>query len=178
MTDGDVSPADILNYDEGATDASFGNGQSVFSRNWPYQWGVIATDAVVPQSNVDVAPLPNGGSVGGWLLSMNKNSKNKDGAWALMKFIATDAGQQIMSTKGGYLPGYNATLQDANVIAANAMLSMPGFQKALLTTIARPVSSNYSQLSDTMQIAIHKYLSGGATIDDTVKAVNDALANK
>jgi len=177
FTDSDATPADILNYTEAETHASFINGNSVFARNWPYQYGMIKTDGTITTDQVSFAPLPLGGSVGGWLLAINANSANKDGAWALMDFIAGPEGQKVLSTQGGYLPGYNAVLDDPDVIASNEMLGSEGFQNALKTTIARPVSANYSKLSDDLQLAIHKYLSGSADIDSTVSAVNTALTN-
>jgi multiple sugar transport system substrate-binding protein len=177
MTDSDATPEDILNYQEGETHNSFAQGKSVFARNWPYQWGVIKSEGAITTDQVSVAPLPNGGSVGGWLLAMNKNSANKEGAWAFMQFLATAEGQKIMSTQGGYLPGFNACLQDAEVIATNELLSMVGFQNALTSTIARPISDNYTALSDALQQDIHKFLSGSqdlattaANVEATIKA--------
>ncbi|MDF1495362.1 extracellular solute-binding protein [Caproiciproducens sp. CPB-2] len=171
-----VAPSDVLNYNEGSTDASFKDGKSVFSRNWPYQYGLIkAGDVAVKTEQVGIAPLPEGGCVGGWLLGMNAKSKNADGAWEFIKYLAGPDGQKIMSTKGSYLPGYNAVLKDEEVIKANPLLTMEGFQKALNTTIARPVSAQYSKTSDTIQIQIHKYLSGSQDVDTTEKAVQDAL---
>lgn len=176
MVDSAASPVDILNYSEGETHNSFIKGASVFARNWPYQWGMIASDGTISQDVVDVAPLPGGSTVGGWLLGINKNSANQEGAWDFMKFVATD-GQKIMSVQGGYLPGYNAMLSDADVIAANAMLSMTGFQNALKTTISRPVSAHYSETSDAIMNAAHAYLSGEMELSATVDAINTALAN-
>ncbi len=171
-----VVPSDVLNYNEGSTDASFKDGKSVFSRNWPYQYGLIkAGDVAVKTEQVGIAPLPKGGCVGGWLLGMNAKSKNADGAWEFIKYLAGPDGQKIMSTKGSYLPGYNAVMKDEEVIKANPLLTMEGFQKALTTTIARPVSAQYSKTSDTIQINIHKYLSGSQDVDTTEKAVQDAL---
>ena len=171
-----VVPSDVLNYNEGSTDASFKDGKSVFSRNWPYQYGLIkAGDVAVKTEQVGIAPLPKGGCVGGWLLGMNAKSKNADGAWEFIKYLAGPDGQKIMSTKGAYLPGYNAVMKDEEVIKANPLLTMEGFQKALNTTIARPVSAQYSKTSDTIQINIHKYLSGSQDVDTTEKAVQDAL---
>jgi len=176
FTSSKVVPSDVLNYNEGSTDASFKDGKSVFSRNWPYQFGLInAGDVAVKTNQVGIAPLPKGGCVGGWLLSMNAKSKNLDGAWEFIKYLAGPEGQKIMSTKGSYLPGYNALLKDADVSKANPLLGMEGFQKALNTTIARPVSAQYSKTSDTIQINIHKYLSGSQDIAATEKAVQDAL---
>jgi multiple sugar transport system substrate-binding protein len=177
MVDSAAAPDDILNYAEGETANSFIKGVSVFARNWPYQWGVIASEGTITQDQVDVAPLPGGSTVGGWLLGINKNSENKEGAWDFMKFVATAEGQKIMSIQGGYLPGYSETLSDPDVIAANAMLSMEGFQNALATTISRPVSAHYSETSDAIMNAGHAYLSGEMELADAVSAINSALAN-
>ncbi len=87
----------------------------MFARNWPYQWGMIASEGTITQDVVDVAPLPGGSTVGGWLLGINKNSVNKEGAWDFMKYVTTQ-GQKIMSVQGGYLPGYNEMLSDPEVL--------------------------------------------------------------
>jgi multiple sugar transport system substrate-binding protein len=171
------SPKDILNFMEGETHTNFEQGNAVFARNWPYQFGRIKGQeegVTVKTDQVGIAPLPNGGSVGGWLLSLNKNSKNVDGAWEFVKFAAGEEGQKIMSTTGGYLPGFNALLENEEVKAANEMLTYPGFQKALTTTIARPVSPEYSKVSDTIQVEAHKYLSSGTGLDEAVKAIEEA----
>lgn len=176
FTSSKLVPADVLNYNEGSTDANFTNGKSVFSRNWPYQYGIIkGGDAAITTDQVGIAPLPNGGCVGGWLLGMNANSENQDGAWEFIKYLSGPQGQKIMSTQGSYLPGYNSLVTDSEVTSANPLLSMDGFKNAMSTTIARPVSSQYSKVSDTIQINIHKYLSGSQEIDTAVKALQDAL---
>lgn len=173
------TPKDLLNYMEGETHLNFEQGNAVFARNWPYAFGRIKgqEDGVtVKVDQVGIAPLPNGGSVGGWLLAINKNSKNIEGAWEFIKFLAGPEGQKIMSTQGGYLPGVNALLEDEEVIAGNDMLSYEGFKNALSSTIARPVSPEYSKVSDTIQIEAHKYLSSGEGLDAAVKAIEAAIA--
>lgn len=178
FTTAPFSPKDILNFTEGETHTNFEQGNAVFARNWPYQFGRIngqEEGVTVKVDQVGIAPLPNGGSVGGWLLGINKNSKNVEGAWEFLKFAAGPDGQKIMSTQGGYLPGYNALLEDAEVKSANKMLTYPGFQKALTSTIARPVSPDYSKVSDTIQIEAHKYLSSGSGLDAATKAIEDAI---
>ena len=167
-------PADILNYAEGETANSFIKGNSVFARNWPYQWGEIASNGTITQDQVNVAPLPGGSTVGGWLLGINKNSKNIDGAWAFIKYLATES-QKVQATTGGHLPGYTSMLEDADVLAANSMLSMDGFQAALATTVSRPVSSEYGKCADTIMNAAHAFLSGNAELDATVELIEGAL---
>jgi len=172
-------PKDILNFTEGETHTNFEQGNAVFARNWPYQFGRIKgqeSGVTVKVADVGIAPLPNGGSVGGWLLGINKNSKNVDGAWEFISFLAGKDGQKTMSTKGGYLPGFNALLTDSDVTSANEMLSYEGFKNALSSTIARPVSPEYSKVSDTIQVEAHKYLSSGNELDAVVKAIQDAMA--
>lgn len=169
-------PENILNYTEGETANSFIKGESVFARNWPYMWGSIKSDGTIKNDQVAVAPLPGGSTVGGWILGINKNSKNPEGAFAFMKFLNSEDGQVIMSEKGGYLPGLNKMLTDERILKADERLGMVGFQNALKTTIARPVSAEYSKVSDALQQAIYPYLSGSAELDATVTAVEAALA--
>ena len=175
MVDSSAVPADILNYAEGETANSFIKGVSVFSRNWPYQWGEIAANGTITQDQVGVAPLPGGSTVGGWLLGINKNSQNKEGAWEFIKYLATD-GQVCQATVGGHLPGYTAALSNPDVVAANDMLSMEGFQNALATTVSRPVSSEYSKTADAIINASHAFLSGNGDLDSTAATVEAALA--
>ncbi len=169
-------PENILNYTEGETANSFIKGESVFARNWPYMWGSIKSDGTIKNDQVAVAPLPGGSTVGGWILGINKNSKSPEGAFAFMKFLNSEDGQVIMSEKGGYLPGLNKMLTDERILKADERLGMVGFQNALKTTIARPVSAEYSKVSDALQQAIYPYLSGSAELDATVTAVQAALA--
>lgn len=176
IVDSKAVPVDILNYTEGETHTSFIEGKSVFARNWPYQYGMIkGEDSNITPDQVTVAPLPKGDTVGGWLLAINKQSVNKEGAFEFIKFLAGEEGQKIMSTKGGYVPGWNTLLNDADVAAANPMLTMDGFKAAVANTIPRPVSAEYSKLSDTIQINAHKYLSGDQDIDATVSAIQAAI---
>lgn len=178
FTQAPFEPKDLLNYTEGETATAFEQGNAVFSRNWPYAFGRIKgkeSGVTVTVDQVGIAPLPNGGSVGGWLLGMNKNSKHLDGAWEFIRYAAGEKGQTIMATEGGYLPGYNALLNKDEVKKANPLLSYPGFEKALSSTIARPVSPEYSKASDTIQVSAHKYLSSGTGIDEAVTAIQAAV---
>lgn len=174
LIDSKATPDNIMTYTEGETHNSFIKGESVFARNWPYQWGMIKTEGTITVDQVGIAPLPGGSTVGGWLLAVNKNSQNAEGAFEFIKYINSAEGQVILSQ--GFLPGYNAMLTDEQVVKNNELLSMEGFQNALKTTIARPVSAEYSKVSDALQQAIHNYLNGGSGVDDAVKGVEAALA--
>jgi len=173
LADSEGTPADILNYTEGETEA-FMSGVAVFARNWPYMYGV--SSKTLTDDQIGYAPLPAGSCVGGWLLGINKNSQNAEGAFEFIKYLAAGEGAVIQATTGGHLPGFNANLSDEKVLGANAMLSDAGFQKALTTTVSRPVSADYTKASDAIQPAVHDFLAGSADIDTTVAAVEAALA--
>ncbi|OGO79525.1 MAG: ABC transporter substrate-binding protein [Clostridiales bacterium GWB2_37_7] len=171
-----ATPEDILAYTEGETHNAFLNGETVFARNWPYMNGMAASgEYAVKADQLGFAPLPNGGSVGGWILGVNANSKNLDAAKDFLAFIAGPKGQKINSTVGSYMPGFNALLSDSEVLAANSLLTNTGFQNALKTTIARPVAANYSEVSDIIQIKAQEYLSGNGKLEDAVKAIEEKL---
>lgn len=179
FTTSDATPEDILTFTEGEAHTTFEQGLAVFERNWPYALGRITAqeDGVqISADQVGIAPLPNGGAVGGWLLGINSKSQKIEGAWEFVQFLAGPEGQKIMATEGGYLPGYNALLEDEEVVASNALLASESFQKALSTTIARPVSPEYSKISDTIQIAAHKYLSTGEGLEDAVSEIEAAIS--
>lgn len=176
IVDSDATPDDILVYQESEAANSYVNGDTVFSRNWPYVWGLLGADgAAVTQDQTDIAPVPGGSCIGGWLLAMNAKSEHKEGAWAFLDYFTSLEGQRLFCSKGGYVPGFNEALEDADVKAANQLLSKEGFMKALENTIARPSSDQYEELSDALQISIHKYLSGESELDATVTEVNGLL---
>ncbi|WP_105619293.1 extracellular solute-binding protein [Vallitalea okinawensis] len=176
FTEASWTPEDILNYTEGETHTQFTEGKAVFARNWPYQYGIIkGEESPLTPEQTGVAPLPNGGTVGGWLLGLNKNSDVAEGAWTFLQFVTGTEGQKIMATQGGYLPGYNVVLSDEEVKANNEMLQFDGFQKALTSTLSRPVSPEYSKTSDEVQVNTHKYLSGSSDLESTVAALENSL---
>ncbi|MDD4089616.1 MAG: extracellular solute-binding protein [Tissierellia bacterium] len=176
MMDKGLTPEDILNYTEGETHNALLNGESVFARNWPYVNGMLQSGEYdVKVDQVGYAPLPKGGTVGGWILGINANSQNPDGAKEFLTFVAGPEGQKINATEGSYLPGLNALLEDNEVLASNQLLTDEGFQNALANTISRPVVPNYSEVSDQIQISAHQYLSGNSTIEDAVAGIEKAL---
>lgn len=175
-TDSDYTPQDILVYKEADCNNLMDNGETVFSRGWPGAWGTLTDETVVKKDQIDIAPLPGGSCIGGWLMAINSYSEHKDAAWEFLRFAVTEEGQVPFCSTGGYVPGYNAVLDNEEILASNELLSKPGFIKALERTIARPSSSKYSELSDALQIAIHKYLSNEAELDATVTEVENLLA--
>lgn len=173
--DSQATPEDILVYQETESANSIVNGDCVFMRNWPYVWGLLNDETAVKQEQLEIAPLPSGSCIGGWLAAINANSEKKEGAWAFLDFLTSMEGQVIYAAGSGSAPGWTEAADDEKVKAGNQLLEKPGFVTALNNTIARPSSDNYQELSDSLQIAMHKYLSGEAELEPTVEEVEKLL---
>lgn len=172
----DYTPENILTFKEGDCNTELQQGNTVFSRGWTSTWAALTEEqgSTVLQDQIEVAPLPGGSCVGGWMLAVNSNSQNKEAAWDFVNYAITD-GQIPFCSTGGNVPGYNKVLDNADILAKNELLSKPSFIKALENTIARPASTDYATLTDQLQIAIHAYVSDKAELDETVTKVEELL---
>ncbi len=168
FVDADYTPEDILNYTENQTHDAFIQGKAVFSRNWSYQYQLIkSSDSLINPEQVGIAPLPYGGVVGGYLLGINKHSADKEGAWDFLTFATGIEGQKILALEG-YIPGHSTLLKDTETIEVGSILEHESVRNALMTSITRPVSPSYEELSDTIQLSVHKYLLGINSINTTI----------
>ncbi|MGM0508244.1 MAG: ABC transporter substrate-binding protein [Fusobacteriota bacterium] len=155
-------PLDITSYTEVESHTKFINGESVFIRNWPYQWGLANNeDKSKIAGKVGVAPLPigtNGGAatLGGWVTMINRNSKNPEAAWEFLKFMNGPKGQKISAIYAGQAPTLNEVWEDEEVLDANPFFRSKGFKLGLKYAVPRPVSPVYPELSEIMQDEIFK----------------------
>lgn len=172
FVDADYTPEDILNYTENQTHDAFIQGKAVFSRNWSYQYQLInSNNSAINLEQVGIAPLPYGGVVGGYLLGINQHTQNKDGAWDFLTFATGIEGQKIMASEG-YIPTHSALLIDEEVFQADGILQYESVRNALMTSITRPVSPSYDELSDTIQLSVHKYLLGINDMNTTLYEID------
>lgn len=169
--DSQAVPEEVAEFKDDDARDSFLSGETVFCRNWPYVWGEAGISGTVTKEQIGVAPMPEGCCIGGWLLAMNANSENKDGAWALLDFMTSKEGQMAAHSVTGNVPGLNSLLEDSGMKAANELLDKPGFLKAAESTVARPVSEEYTVRSEEAQRAVHKYLAGTAGLDETASVL-------
>lgn len=177
----DFVPNNVTTFTEPESHTSFNEGQSVFIRNWPYQWA-LGNDA--EQSKIAgkfaMAPLPKGDKksaacLGGWMTMINKNSKNPEAAWEFLKFMVGPEGQKISAIEGGLAPTYIPLYNDKDVVAKNPHFGDKGFQDGLKAAVPRPVSPIYPKLSEIMQIEISKMLADAQTVEEAVKNMDEKM---
>ncbi|WP_124728034.1 ABC transporter substrate-binding protein [Staphylospora marina] len=181
VTTSDFVPSNISTFTELESHTAFIEGQSVFIRNWPYQYA-LAQDPKQSKivDKVGVAPLPSGdkgsaAALGGWMMGINKYSKHKKEAWEFVKFATGMEGQKLTAIHGGSGPTLLPVYDDEDVKKANPLFADKNFVDGISAAIPRPVSPVYPEISDVIQIEVSKAVTGKQSAEDTVKNIESKL---
>jgi multiple sugar transport system substrate-binding protein len=173
-------PGNILAIKEPETHQMYKEGESVLARNWPYMFAIVQNpDESKIVDKVAVAPLPKGdkesaAALGGWMIGINKYSKNKEAAWEFVKFVSGPEGQKI-SALYSHSPTYLPTYDDPEVQKANPLYADENFVKGVSAAIPRPVSPEYPKISEIIQVEVSKALAGKQSAKEAVKNMEKQL---
>lgn len=180
----DFVPKNVTNFTEIESDQAFIEGQTVFLRNWPYEFA-SANDKSKSKiaGNVGIAPLPAGdkgsaATLGGWQAGINKNTKHPKEAWEFLKYMAGAEGQKIDAVYGGHAPTILSLYDDKEVLKANPTFGDKGFQEGLNAAVPRPVAANYQEISQIIQIEVSKAIAGSETVEEAVKNMETQMKAK
>jgi multiple sugar transport system substrate-binding protein len=175
ITSGDA-PTDILTWHEEESRFAFQNGAAAMMRNWPYAVTLLKqpNDSRVA-GKFAVAPMPGatGGAptatLGGSALGINAFTAHPDAAWKVVDFLTQPEQMLDRSRLSGYPP--RPALYDDPRLAE--ILPIPlGLARSIVEhSVARPATPIYSQLSELLQIDLHRALSGQVPPD---RALHDA----
>ncbi|MBA3343873.1 MAG: ABC transporter substrate-binding protein [Gemmatimonadales bacterium] len=159
-----IVPTAALTWHEEETRFAFQNGESAFMRNWPYAYGLMQDSA---QSRVAgrfaVAPMPatpDGtptAALGGAQLAINRNTEHPEAAWRVIDYLTRPEQMLERARVVGQFPTRAALYDDPELAAA---LSIPPAQarRVIEHAVARPVTPIYTQLSDILQVHLHRAL--------------------
>ncbi|PYZ93621.1 ABC transporter substrate-binding protein [Salipaludibacillus keqinensis] len=181
IVESDITPGNILNFDEPATHTAFLEGQSVFARNWPYMQAMTEDeDQSQVAGNVEFALLPAGdegsaAGLGGWMSMINRNSEHPEEAWELLKFMTGPEGQKITAIEGGSAPTLRDLYEDEEVRDAAPLFADEEFVNTLENAVPRPVSPIYPQISDLMQIELSRALAGEITAEEAAENMESSI---
>ncbi|ADQ05528.1 extracellular solute-binding protein family 1 [Caldicellulosiruptor owensensis OL] len=175
-----IVPPNINTFTEVETHTAFINGLSVFARNWPYMWAMINSPQSKVKGKVGILPLPKGSKgsaacLGGWMVGINKFSKNPEASWRLLKFLVQKEGQKLMAIYNGNVPVYKPLFNDKDVIKANPLIGDKKFVEAILAAVPRPVSPIYPKISDVMQIELSNIVNGKKDVKTAVLDMDKKL---
>src|SRR5690349_5176699 len=159
-----IVPSAVLTWHEEESRFAFQNGESAFMRNWPYAVALLQdSSASRVAGHFAVAPMPAapGGqptaTLGGAQLAINAHSAHPEAAWAVIEYL-TRPEQMLERAQGvGQFPTRPA-LYDSPALA-RALAIPPAQARAVIErAVPRPVTPVYTQLSDILQVDLHRAL--------------------
>lgn len=178
---GTVAPPEVLTWHEEETRFAFQNGQAVFMRNWPYAWPLMndtAQSRVAGRFAVTAMPgTPDGApmaTLGGASLAVNARSDVPGPARALAAFLTAPAQMLERARRTGQFPARPALFDDP---ALRAALAIPADQAVDVVrhARARPATPVYAQLSELLQVSLHRALAGQESPADALHAAARAM---
>jgi multiple sugar transport system substrate-binding protein len=159
-------PEAALTWQEEQTRFAFQNGRALYMRNWPYAYPLMQDSA---ESRVAgkfaVAPLPasEGGvptaALGGSQLAINANTEYPQAAYAVIEFLTRPEQMLERAQVVGQYPTRPALYGEA---ALEEALRVPPTQvlRVIEHATPRPVTPVYTQLSELLQVRLHRALTG------------------
>ncbi len=170
----DYVPKDIDIYREGESADVFLNGGAIFLRHWPYVWQLKNNYRI--SEKIGIAPLPKGSikaasTYGGWVSMVNKNTRHPEEAWEFLKFLTGPEGQKIHAMYAALFPTYLPLQSSREILNKNPHFDDPAFLESLKTTVLRPASPVYLQLSDIIQLEVSKVMQGEQSVDKALEVM-------
>jgi multiple sugar transport system substrate-binding protein len=160
-----IVPVRVLTWHEEEPRFAFQNGEAALMRNWPY--------AVRPmQDSADsrvagrfaVAPMPTGpggrhtAAFGGAQLAINGFSPEAEAAWQVIDYLTQPEQMLERARIVGQFPTRTAVFDDPAL--ADALAIPPAQARQIVeAAVPRPVTPVYTQLSEILQIHLHRALS-------------------
>jgi multiple sugar transport system substrate-binding protein len=159
-------PAAALTWQEEQARFAFQNGEVAFMRNWPYAWTLLQ-DAAASRiaGRFAVAPFPAGGggrasaALGGAQLAVNAHTAEPELAWELVSFLTAPEQMIERARLAAQLPP-RPSLYESAELAAALPIPMSQVRDVLDAAVPRPVTPVYSELSEILQVQVHRALTG------------------
>jgi multiple sugar transport system substrate-binding protein len=166
---GGYVPTSALTWQEEQTRFAFQNGEAAFMRNWPYAWTLLQdpTQSAV-SGRFAVAPFPAGengrpaAALGGAELAVNRWSRHPELATALVRFLTAPEQMLERARLAAQLPA-RRSLYDDSALAGALPIPLEQVRAALDAAVARPATPVYTELSEILQVGLHRALSGQST---------------
>jgi multiple sugar transport system substrate-binding protein len=161
-----ITPEDVLSWDEEPSRRPFTSGDAAFLRNWSYVWKTSQSkeDSSVIDK-VGVAPLPHfpgkksAACLGGYQYGVNASSKNKEAAIEFVRWMSSPETQLRFASQLGLCPTRSAVLDDPKI--AQEQPFMQQLKSVFIGAIGRPVTPKYPQVTLVLQSAISRALTKG-----------------
>ncbi|HEX7337733.1 MAG TPA: ABC transporter substrate-binding protein [Gemmatimonadales bacterium] len=159
-----VVPSSVLTWHEEESRFAFQNGEAAFMRNWPYPVPLMQDSA---ESRVagkfSVAPLPAGpggrptSAIGGAQLAINRRTEHPEAAWAVINYLTQPEQMRERARVVGQFPTRPGVYDDPE-LASGLAIPPATVRRIIEYAVPRPVTPVYTQLSEILQIHLHRAL--------------------
>lgn len=168
-------PRDAMTWHEEEARLAFQNGDAVFMRNWPYAYAAMSdSSSSQVAGHFAAAPMPAGpggvptATLGGQQLAINAYSTQPDAAYRLITYLTAPAQLLERARVAGTLPP-RRSLYDQPALDSALPMGAAAARAVLEHATPRPVTPIYSQLSDLLQVQLHRALTGQAEPVDALR---------
>jgi multiple sugar transport system substrate-binding protein len=159
-----VVPQAVLTWHEEESRFAFQNGETAFMRNWPYAYGLMQDSSeskVKGKFSVAAMPAAPGGSpaaaLGGQQLAINRHTEYPDAAWAVIDYLTQPEQMRERAQVMGQFPTRPDLFAGAGL--AKVLPIAPDTARQIIEyAVPRPVTPVYTQLSEILQIYLHRAL--------------------
>ena len=162
-----VAPLDVLTWHEEEARFAFQNGNAAFMRNWPYPVAAMSDTA---QSKVAgkfaVSPMPASGTapaghstatLGGAQLAINAYTEFPEAAYRLIAYLTAPEQMLERARAVGQYPTRLALYGDG-LLSGAIGIPPENARRAIESATPRPVTPIYTELSEILQIELHRAL--------------------
>lgn len=159
-----IVPRAVLTWHEEETRFAFQNGETALMRNWPYAYGLMedsAQSAIAGRFAVAPMPAAPGGrstaAIGGAQFAINRNSEHPEAAWKVIEYLTRPEQMVERAKVVGQFPTRPA-LYDEPALARALSVPPADARRIIERAVPRPVTPVYTQLSEILQIHLHRAL--------------------
>lgn len=170
MIDTGVAVDGIETFDTKAARDVVCAGNAVFARDWLSGYGPYNdSETSVVAGNMEIAPLPSYGCLGGWGVMVSAYSEHQEEAVEFAKFRANYESQMTAFELVDIKPTLKETYEDEEFLSQNPEL--PKYLPALEQSRPRPQSPFYAEISGVMQLEIHSVITGLGTAEESAAKI-------
>ena len=180
-----IVPLVTLTWHEEEARFAFQNGDAAFMRNWPYAYAFMndsASSRVTGRYAVTPMPAAPGGAptaaLGGAQLAISAFSPHPDAAWAVVDYLTRPEQMLERARVVGQFPTRTGLYKDPRLPHA---LEVPVDQALAVVehAVPRPVTPVYTQLSEILQVQLHRALTRqtepGVALSTAARAMQELL---
>ena len=176
-------PPAVLTWQEEQTRFAFQNGQAVFMRNWPYAYGAAAGPVAVERGrpirgHADARAPPADrptATLGGSALAVNAYSDQPEAAYELIDYLLAARTDDRAGARRRPVPDPAGALRPPGRWPTRWPIPPGDALKIIERAVPRPVTPVYSELSEILQISLHRALTRQQPPREALQAAATAM---